>query len=147
MYLLTKNSDILKRYNSPMRSKIGYFSVPRYNFIGSNVDSTIHDEGPNKTMAMVVYLTPEKTFGTKLYKSENPTSFVKEVEWKPNRAFLMCSQPGVTWHSFHSKDQPRMTINFYYEKMENMSYINSLGDDKVKWFYDQFENDNLYVTL
>ena len=90
---------------------------------------------------------PEKTFGTRLYTTEMYESFVKEVEWKKNRAFLMCSQPGITWHSFHSDNNPRMTINFYYEKMENMSYINTLSEEKRNWFYENLANNNLYVNL
>jgi hypothetical protein len=145
--ILLNHYQILSKYKSPMHSKIGYFSIPRYNFIGPNVDGSIHDEGSNKTMAMVIYLTPEETYGTRLYKEEDPSSFVKEVDWKTNRAFVMCSKPGVTWHSFHSDHQPRLTINFYYEKMENMSYINGLNIDKVEWFYNQFIEEKLYINL
>ena len=145
--LLKNHSQILSKYSDPMHSKIGYFSIPRYNFIGPNVNGTIHDEGSNKTMSMVIYLMPEETYGTRLYREEDYSTFVKEVEWKTNRAFIMCSKPGVTWHSFHSDHQPRLTINFYYEKMENMNYINNLGIDKMEWFYDQFIEEKLYINL
>jgi hypothetical protein len=138
LQFLQNHNKVLARYQNAMNSKIGYFSIPRYNFIGPNVDGTIHDEGNNKTIAMVMYLSPEKTIGTRLYTEENYNSFVKEVEWKPNRAFIMCSQPGITWHSFHSDHQSRLTLNFYYEKMENMQYINNLGIEKINWFYNQF---------
>ena len=145
--LLLEHDKVLARYPKAMRSNIGYFSIPRFNFIGPNVTGTIHDEGDSKTMAMVIYLFPEKTFGTRLYTDEDYSTFVKEVEWKTNRAFLMCSDPGVTWHSFHSDDQPRMTINFYYEKMEKMGYINELGIEKMEWFYDEFAKDNICINL
>ena len=136
--LLLDHERVLAHYPKAMRSKIGYFSIPRFNFIGPDVTGTIHDEGESKTMALIVYRFPEKTYGTRLYTDEDYNTLVKETEWKPNRGFLMCSDPGVTWHSFHSDHQPRMTINFYYEKMEKMSYINDLGIDKMEWFYEEF---------
>jgi hypothetical protein len=145
--LLKKNSILLSGYSNAMHSKIGYFSIPRYNFIGPHVNGTIHDEGSSKTMSMVIYLMPKKTFGTRLYSTKMYESFVKEIEWKKNRAFLMCSQPGITWHSFHSDNSSRMTINFYYERMENMSYINTLSEEKRNWFYENLANNNLYVNL
>ncbi len=145
--LLQRHRDVLKQFSSPMLSKIGYFSIPRFNIIGPNVNGTIHDEGNSKTMAMVIYLTPKYTQGTKLYTSEDYNTFVKEVEWRQNRAFLMCSQPGVTWHSFHSDENPRMTLNFYYEKMEKMSYINNLGIDKLNWFYSEYTNNRVSIAI
>jgi len=145
--LLKYYKEVLDPFDNAMHSKIGYFSIPRFNFIGPHVDGTIHDEGDSKTMSMVIYLSPEKTQGTKLYLKEDYNSFVREVEWKPNRAFLMCSQPGITWHSFHSDNQPRLTLNFYYEKMEKMSYINDLGDEKMAWFYEEYSNDRISVSI
>jgi hypothetical protein len=147
LQFLQNHKQVLSRYNNAMTSNVGYFSIPRYNFIGPNVEGTIHDEGSNKTIAMVIYLSPEKTYGTRLYSENNYNSFVREVEWKTNRAFVMCSQPGITWHSFHSDQQPRLTINFYYEKMENMNYINNLGLEKLSWFYDQFSQGKVHVDI
>jgi hypothetical protein len=145
--LLQHHKEVLSQFSTPMNSNIGYFSIPRFNFIGPNVNGTIHDEGDSKTMAMVIYMVPERTQGTKLYTKEDYSTFVKEVEWKQNRAFVMCSNPGVTWHSFHSDNQPRMTLNFYYEKMEKMSYINNLGEDKMIWFYDEYAKGRVATSL
>lgn len=145
--LLTRYKDVLALFDDAMHSKLGYFSIPRFNFIGPNVKGTIHDEGDSKTMALVIYLSPEQTQGTKLYTTQDYSSLAKQVEWKPNRGFLMCSQPGTTWHSFASDHCPRLTVNFFYEKMEKMSYINNLGDKELSWFYEEFANDRVSISI
>lgn len=136
--LLRSYNSVLKDFDQAMISKIGYFSIPRFNFIGPHVNGTIHDEGESKTMALIIYLSPEESIGTKLYKEENYNSLVKTVDWKINRGFLMCSNPGITWHSFHADSKPRMTLNFYYEKFEKIGYVNNLGTEKSSWFWEEY---------
>ena len=136
--LLLSFNEVLRDFPYAMFSKIGYFSIPRFNFIGPYVNGSIHDEGDSKTMALVIYLSPKESIGTKLYKNENYSSLTKTVDWKLNRGFLMCSNPGVTWHSFHADSQPRMTLNFYYEKIEKISYVNNLDPQKADWFWKEY---------
>jgi|APGre2960657423_1045063.scaffolds.fasta_scaffold04400_5 hypothetical protein len=136
--LLSACNDVLQDFPQAMFSKIGYFSIPRFNFIGPNVNGSIHDEGDSKTMALVIYLFPEHSIGTKLYKTQSYDSLTSVIEWKPNRGFLMCSNPNITWHSFHADHQPRMTLNFYYEKFEKIGYVNNLEPQKTDWFWKQY---------
>lgn len=143
--LLSEYNNVLQDFPHAMSSKIGYFSIPRFNFIGPYVNGSIHDEGNSKTMALVIYLFPEHSIGTRLYKTESNDSLTKTVEWNPNRGFLMCSKPGVTWHSFHADSQPRMTLNFYYEKMEKIEYVNDLGDNKQQWFWEEYAKGRNFV--
>lgn len=147
-YQLLKNHvPLLNKFSNAETSKIGYFGIPKFNYLGPNVDGTIHEEGRIKSLALVIYIFPEKTYGTRLYLDDTVDSFTREIEWKPNRAFIMCNQADVTWHSFHSDHQPRMTLNLYYEKMEYMDYINNLPNEKKLWFYDNFQNDKMFVTV
>jgi hypothetical protein len=136
--LLNNHEELLKKFPNAELSKRGYFSVPKLNYIGPNVNGTIHEEGKIKSLAFVLYVFPEKTYGTRLYSTNEKSSFVTEVEWKPNRAFIMCNQQDKTWHSFHSEENSRLTLNLYYEKMEYMSYINNLPLEKKIWFYEEF---------
>lgn len=145
--LLSHHKSLLSKFPNAERSQIGYFSVPKLNFIGPNVNGTVHEEGIIKSLAFVLYVFPENTYGTRLYSDNTINSFAREIEWKPNRAFIMCNQANVTWHSFHSDQQPRMTLNLYYEKMEFMDYINGLPDEKKFWFYNEFQNEKMFVTV
>jgi len=136
---LLKNSDkVLKDFPHAMKSKIGYFSIPRFNYLGPQVTGTIHDEGDSKTMALVIYLMPEESIGTHLYRSVSIDSYYKTIEWKPNRGFLMISQPGVTYHSFQSLESHRLTLNFYYEKFEKVDAFRSYPIEKQNWFWEEF---------
>jgi hypothetical protein len=144
--LLKHHVPLLNKFPNAEPSPIGYFGIPKFNYIGPNVNGTIHEEGRVKSLATVIYMFPEQTYGTRLYTDDTVDSFACEIEWKPNRAFIMCNQADVTWHSFHSDHQPRMTLNYYYEKMEYMDYINHLPNEKKFWFYNELPNNKLYIT-
>ena len=73
----------------------------------------IHDEEYNKFYSLVVYIDPVESTGTLLY-DENQ-NFVKEVEWKPNRALLFKGIPKITWHNYENNtDQVRFTFNSFW---------------------------------
>jgi hypothetical protein len=147
-YQLLKNHvPLLNKFPNAKTSKIGYFGIPTFNYLGPNVNSTVHEEGRSKSLVLVIYIFPEKTYGTRLYSDDTNDSFAYEIEWKPNRAFIMCNQADVTWHSFHSDHQPRMTLTLYYQDMKYMDYINNLPNEKKLWFYDKFQDGKMFVTV
>lgn len=140
--------QLMGRFEKKLVSQAGYFSIPRFNYVKPGEVSAIHDDGSNdKTMIMIIYLYPNKSYGTRLYKTEQEESFVREVEWKTNRAFILPCMTDVSWHSFRSNDDERISINFYYERLEDMAYINTLPIEKVEWFYDNFAQDKISIEL
>jgi hypothetical protein len=148
--LLLKNATkILNQFSIKNVSDIGYFSIPRLGFCPPGAFGEIHDDGDtmDKTMIMVIYISPEKSKGTRLYSANDPNSFVKELDWKENRAFIFSPVKNVTWHDFVPGEQERVTLLFYYERIEDLSYINRLSIEKKEWFYDNFDNDNLLIEL
>jgi hypothetical protein len=145
--LLSVHDKILKPFDRLLKSNLGYYNIPRFNYSIGKVNSAIHDEGRSKTMALVIYLIPDATAGTRLYNGPNEENFVKEVEWKPNRAMLMVSQPNVTWHSYIGQGDPRYTLNLYFEKMESLSNLDSVSLDRKLWFYDKMSKDSLVTIL
>ena len=141
-------NEISAPYKNRLESKLGYFNNPRFGVSIPHAVGDIHDEGTNKVMALIIYLEPEQSFGTKLYREDNTNTLATEVEWKPNRAFLMFSQPCVTWHKFDALDKPRITLNFYFEKQEALEHLNADVDpERIAWLYEQFGNDKLLVNL
>jgi hypothetical protein len=145
--LLACHDTILTQFPNHMKSKLGYYNIPRFNYSIGKRNSAIHDEGQNKTMALVIYIIPESTAGTKLYNGPYPENFVKEVEWKPNRGMLMISQPGVTWHSYTSLGGPRYTLNLYFEKMESLDNFDHVDTGRKLWFYDQMGQGRLHTVF
>lgn len=137
--------DISKGFTEKITSNLGYFNNPRIGISMANSVGEIHDEGTNKVMAFIIYISPENSTGTLLYKENNRKTFSKEIEWKPNRGFLMYSVPGKTWHSFSSKDDEiRITLNFYYEKLEALHHVNkNFPKESLLWLHNELGKGNL----
>lgn len=141
---LSVKEKLLCQFNPFLESKIGYYNIPKFNYSINKKESSIHDEGTTKTLALIIYLIPENTLGTKLYKTKNKDSFVTEIPWKENRGFLMCTEPGKSWHGYTNNGQPRYTLNLYYEKLESLSDIkNNNTIERSLWFLNNMDEKEL----
>tara|TARA_B110000503_G_scaffold101161_1_gene151192 strand:+ start:201 stop:827 length:627 start_codon:yes stop_codon:yes gene_type:complete len=89
---------ILKKY-APQKVELYQYSDFHIVIAGSNYSFPIHSDTPNKLLSGVVYLAPEKNFGTILYSPNKKES--KNIEWKENRA-LFFSRTENTPHSYKS---------------------------------------------
>lgn len=153
--VLDNINDIVKGFNSLNSSTIGYFAMPKFGVSGKNFKYPVHAESSHKVLLFVIYLFPDQDNGTKLYREKTEDSLVKEIEWKPNRAFLTCPGPNdITWHNWVNTMNPsRVTLNIFCEKLEALhaSVLNSksFGDlteeeiEDVSWLYDQFNKNRL----
>jgi hypothetical protein len=148
--VLDNINSIISSFTSLNSSTLGYYAMPKFGVSGKNFKYPIHSESNHKVLLFVIYLDPENDHGTRLYKEKTEESFAKEIEWKPNRAFLTC--PGandVTWHNWaNSINVSRVTLNIFCEKLESLqtSVLNSAVNDEVKdilWLYDQFNKNRL----
>jgi hypothetical protein len=131
--LLDNVESIVK--NFPKHNKFKqYISFPSFHILPPNSDwQKIHDESSDKTVSVVVYLYPENSVGTTLYKSNSRNSENKEIPWKQNSAMLFCGQSGVTWHDFCSRENPRVTLNFFLRTINDIE-LQSEGDRYV-WVF------------
>lgn len=137
---LSIQKPLLDQFEPYLKSEIGYFNAPKFNYSINSVEGTIHDEGTSKTLALIIYLIPEKTPGTKLYVGSEKKDFYGEIPWKQNRGFLMCTEPGKTWHSYTNNGLPRYTLNLYYEKIEALSHIKTnSGQDRFIWYLNNMD--------
>ncbi len=71
----------------------------------------IHDESEDKVLSAVTYLYPSTGDGTLLF-DENK-KFAKQIEWKPNRTMVFAGKTGLTWHSYKSTSNIRLTLNSF----------------------------------
>ena len=71
----------------------------------------VHDEAENKVLSAVTYLYPNDGEGTLLYDKDK--QFVKQIEWKPNRMMVFAGKTGLTWHSYKSTSNVRLTLNSF----------------------------------
>lgn len=142
--IIKEYGTVSEKFTERQTSQLGYFNNPRLGISMEQSVGEIHDEGKNKVMALIVYIEPESSVGTLLYSENSLESFAKEIEWKQNRALLMFSVPNKTWHKFDSSDQKRLTLNFYYEKLEALEHVRKTFDEeKVLWLLDKFGQNKL----
>ena len=66
----------------------------------ANVLFPIHDDGPNKILSTVIYLTPNSSTGTFLNRSNDFNSPTCETGRQPNRGFTFAPVINHTWHSY-----------------------------------------------
>jgi hypothetical protein len=143
------SAQLIKQFNTKNTSQIGYFSIPRFNFVKPNYVGEIHDDGDTKekTVIMTTYLYPNQSTGTRLYTQEVESSYHSSLNWEPNSALVFAPVTDVTWHSFNSGHSERITLSFFFEKIENMDIINRLSEEKIEWFYNNFAKDIMSIEL
>ena len=151
--MLDNFDSIVKNFPNHRRfSK--YFCIPTFHILPCNFGpQKIHDEAYDKTSSLVVYLYPESSVGTALFKDNTQDSFVRELEWKQNRAMLFCGEENVTWHDFYSKDNPRVTLNYFIreckstELVETKDYFYFSGVDGPKTILPKTLPKNIFNYL
>jgi hypothetical protein len=119
-----------------------YVSFPTFHILPPNVPpQKVHDEALDKSISVVVYLYPSNSVGTALFKSQSRDSFIKEVEWKPNRAMIFCGHENVTWHDFYSREEPRVTLNYFVRKLTSTNF----SEEDGKYFLTGMEGPKTYM--
>jgi hypothetical protein len=147
--ILDNLDSILKDFNFKNKSNSGYYCMPKFAVTGRNFEYPIHEDSNHKTVVFVVYLDPVEEQGTILYTKDNKTIPFKCIEWKPNRAFVMCPNNKNTWHNWKNTGSDyRITLNIFCEKLEVLKKsLLEAGDEDEKfdviWLYDQFNKNKL----
>lgn len=130
--ILDNIEEIVKPFPARMYSE--YVSLPSFHILPPHSGwQVVHDEALDKTISIVVYLWPDRSVGTALYKTKDRDSLAKEITWKPNSAMLFCGESNVTWHDFGSRDEPRVTLNFFMrtfksQEEDEKNYIWTFGN-------------------
>ena len=79
----------------------------------------IHDDGDGtQTFSLITYIEPEHSVGTILFDKDK--NLDKIVTWKPNRAVIFASIPGVSWHSAGNWEEADRysVVNFWVDKLD-----------------------------
>jgi hypothetical protein len=118
------NNKIVKKYKNKMFNYLKILEPEKVKFFdywdihwsisGENFSFPIHNDAYFKLLSVVVYIYPEKNFGTFIYNSNKPEDLVKEIEWLPNKAFIFSRKDKSTWHSYKSNNKDkRFTVNLH----------------------------------
>lgn len=131
--LLDNIENIVKNFSS-YRKFEEYISLPSFHILPSCTDwQKIHDESSDKTVSVVVYLYPEASVGTILYKKNSRNSESKEISWQQNSAMLFCGVKEITWHDFCSRENSRVTLNFFLRTTQSTELVDE--GDRYSWTF------------
>lgn len=138
---------------SPKKFKLFNFCTIQFTVVGPNHEYYRHVDDPSKILSTVVYLHPENSTGTDLFKNGNDNSVKKSIEWKKNRAFIFSRESRKTWHSYKGngiENRYTLVINlrtykerealllepFHWKKIILMDYIisNKMKFRIIKFF-------------
>lgn len=153
--ILDNLNYLLEDFTDTQKSTQGYFAMPKFGISGKDFRYPIHTESSHKVILFVIYLYPEEDVGTKLYSSQDASTFVSAIEWKENRAFLTAiKSSNQTWHNWSGNKNPsRITLNIFCEKIEELenSIMRSGSQDKdqlddLLWLYDKIAQGKLVTN-
>ncbi len=92
----------------------------------------IHDDTPRKLLSGVIYLMPEKNFGTIFY-SDKKGSNESNIEWKQNRAVFFSRKERETWHSYQGDGLNNRITLVYNLNTNNIKGVYEV--EKKSYFY------------
>jgi hypothetical protein len=97
--------------------------------IRGNRKFPIHTDLPNKSLSVVVYISPEDNTGTILYRDKKGKDKYT-VEWKPNRALLF-SRTNNSWHSYNSSGNSLRVVLVYNLRNDNIEKVKKIHEERL----------------
>ena len=106
-----KAMALLKKLN-PEKADIYEYSEFGITDTGTNYNFPIHNDTPNKLLSGVIFLSPEKSEGTKFYKNKKGDG-ENSIEWKVNRGVFFSRLENHSWHSFNNGENGVRRVLIY----------------------------------
>lgn len=78
-----------------------------------------HCDRVDKVISVVTYIAPTHSIGTHLYNTDK--SLNKTVEWIPGDTLIFAGWDGLTWHSYESGTDFRITLNSFLINTDMLS--------------------------
>jgi hypothetical protein len=76
----------------------------------------IHNERVDKIISIVTYLDPKQGIGTHLYNIDK--SYSKTIDWNPGTTLVFAGIDNLTWHSYESGQNYRVTLNSFLDNTD-----------------------------
>lgn len=106
-----KAMKLLKKLNSE-KADLYEYSEFGITDTGTNYNFPIHNDTPNKLLSGVIFLSPEKSEGTKFYKNKKGDG-ENSIEWKVNRGVFFSRLENHSWHSFNNGENGVRRVLIY----------------------------------
>ena len=126
----SKAINILQKLN---KEKVKLYDYSEFHIIetGANCSFPIHDDTPNKLLSGVIYLKPNKNYGTSFFSSKNGKS-KKTIPWKLNRAVFFSRKERESWHSYQGDGKSNRIVLVYNLMTKNIKGV--LKAEKKSYF-------------
>lgn len=150
--ILDNYENILNKFSNHRLFKNGVVCIPQIG-VSKNSRHGIHDDTDSnyKLLTYLIYISPEKSIGTELYKTKLDDSLFSTVSWKPNSGVYFCPYPSVTYHDFVSNNDIRITLNLNLSSVDFLlngntrdNFFKMIDRDRIKWLLDIFINKKLH---
>lgn len=152
--ILANFPDIVKDFYTGQRPKGVFFSMPKFEISGRNYEYKVHKDSFDKLLTFVIYIYPETHLGTRLYKTEDPSSYLESIEWQQNRAFMISPEADKNgWHNWKNDlNYPRVTLNYTVRSINDLTtYFENFQEESSSycklWLLDQFGIENLFKEV
>ena len=123
--------NILKEIN-PTKVELYDYSIISIVKTGKDFKFPIHDDTPEKLLSGVIYLNPNKNYGTKFYSSKDGKE-KETIEWKKNRAVFFSRIERETWHSYEGNQQEERKVLVYNLATKRLKEVFKI--EKKNYFY------------
>ena len=123
--------NILKEIN-PTKVELYDYSIISIVKTGKDFKFPIHDDTPEKLLSGVIYLNPNKNYGTKFYSSKDGKE-EETIEWKKNRAVFFSRIERETWHSYEGNQQEERKVLVYNLATKRLKEVFKI--EKKNYFY------------
>jgi hypothetical protein len=123
---LNKNyhNKAIKILKKLCKEKVKLYDYSEFHIIvtGANRKFPIHDDTPNKLLSGVIYLKPNKNFGTNFFSTKSGKS-KKTIPWKLNRAVFFSRKERETWHSYQGDGKSNRIVLVYNLMTKNIKEV------------------------
>lgn len=121
----------------PEKIKLYEYSEFGISDIGENYDFPIHNDTPNKLLSGVIYLSPERSIGTKFYDNKSGDG-EKNIAWKINRAVFFSRHEHKSWHSFSNGSDGIRRVLVYNLMTSNIKEVCKI--EGINFYLSQFKH-------
>ena len=132
----SKAMEILQRL-SPEKASLYEYSEFGITDTGTNYNFPIHNDTPNKLLSGVVFLSPEKSEGTKFYKNKKGEG-LNSIDWKINRSVFFSRHEDLSWHSFNNGKNGVRRVLVYNLMTTDIKKVCKI--ENVNFYFSRFKH-------
>tara|TARA_Y100000768_G_scaffold363102_1_gene322445 strand:+ start:7490 stop:8122 length:633 start_codon:yes stop_codon:yes gene_type:complete len=131
-----KALEILKKLY-PEKADLYEYSEFGITDTGTNYNYPIHNDTPNKLLSGVIFLSPDKSEGTKFYDNKKGDG-LRSIDWKINRGVFFSRHENLSWHSFNNGNSGVRRVLVYNLMTSDIKTVCKI--ENVNFYFSRFKH-------